>query len=141
MRVNDILSELTRQLGPMERQAEIARSLFKEKRRAEDATMSICFCWIMSGSQRRLEETGEKQAQAQEELEETKERYEKAKTEYEQLEAELEALTQTLQEKRDSVTSGQLKKQQFESQVQLLQEQINTARASDTHLKARIEGN
>ena len=38
------------------------------------------------------------------------------------------------------MTSGQLKKQQFESQVQLLQEQINTARASDTHLKARIEG-
>ena len=139
VRVNDILSELTRQLGPMERQAETARIYLKKKEELKTLDVNL-FLLDYERIAKELKETGEKQAQAQEELEETKERYEKAKTEYEQLEAELEALTQTLQEKRDSVTSGQLKKQQFESQVQLLQEQINTARASDTHLKARIEG-
>ena len=139
VRVNDILSELTRQLGPMERQAETARIYLKKKEELKTLDVNL-FLLDYERIAKELKETGEKQAQAQEELEETKERYEKAKTEYEQLEAELEALTQTLQEKRDSVTSGQLKKQQFESQVQLLQEQINTARASDTHLKSRIEG-
>lgn len=139
VRVNDILAELTRQLGPMERQAETARIYLKKKEELKTLDVNL-FLLDYERIAKELKETGEKQAQAQEELEETKTRYEKAKTEYEQLESELEALTQTLQEKRDSVTSGQLKKQQFESQVQLLQEQINTARASDTHLKARIEG-
>lgn len=43
-----------------------------------------------------------------------------------------------LQEKRDGITANQLKKQQMESQIELLKEQINTAHASDAHLKSRI---
>ena len=36
VRVNDILSELERQVGPLEKQAEKAQCIFKEKRRIKD---------------------------------------------------------------------------------------------------------
>ena len=36
IRVNDILSELEKQVGPLERQSEKAREYLKKKRRTED---------------------------------------------------------------------------------------------------------
>ena len=42
-RVNDILSELTRQLAPLEKQAETAKVLSEEKRSLKAAMISRCF--------------------------------------------------------------------------------------------------
>ena len=85
-----------------------------------------------------MEATREKQEVAQAQLEETKAEYEKTKTEYETLAQEIEALAGQLQEEEGWYHANQLKKQQMESQIELLKEQINTAHASDAHLKSRI---
>ena len=138
VRVNDILSELTRQLGPLQRQSETARVYLAKRDELKVYDVNL-FLLEFERINKELTELQEKQELTQTQLEDTKQEYEKAKLEYEQLEQEIELLNQTLQEKRDSVNAGQLRRQQFENQIQLLQEQINTARASDEHLKARIE--
>ena len=51
VRVNDILSELTRQLEPLERQSETAKIYLKKKEELS-SSISICFCsrWSASGT-------------------------------------------------------------------------------------------
>ena len=62
MRVNDILSELTRQLGPMERQAETARIYLKKKEELKTLDVNL-FLLDYERIAKELKETGEKQAQ------------------------------------------------------------------------------
>ena len=137
VRVNDILKELTRQLEPMEKQAATARIYLQKKEELKSYDINL-FLTEYEQIAKELEATREKQEVAQTQLEETKAEYEKTKTEYETLAQEIEALAGQLQEKRDGITENQLKKQQMESQIELLKEQINTAHASDAHLKSRI---
>ena len=137
VRVNDILKELTRQLEPMEKQAATARIYLQKKEELKSYDINL-FLTEYEQIAKELEATREKQEVAQAQLEETKTEYEKTKTEYETLAQEIEALAGQLQEKRDGITANQLKKQQMESQIELLKEQINTAHASDAHLKSRI---
>ena len=130
VRVNDILKELTRQLEPMEKQAATARIYLQKKEELKSYDINL-FLTEYEQIAKELEATREKQEVAQAQLEETKAEYEKTKTEYETLAQEIEALAGQLQEKRDGITANQLKKQQMESQIELLKEQINTAHASD----------
>ena len=137
VRVNDILSELTRQLGPLQRQAETAKIYLQKRDELKKYDVNL-FLLEYERIGRELGEMQEKYSVTEAQLEETRQEYEKAKEVYEKLESEIEQLDATLQEKRDTVARGQLRRQQFENQIELLKEQINTARASDEHLKTRI---
>lgn len=137
VRVNDILSELQRQLGPLERQAETAKVYLQKRDELKRYDVNL-FLLEFDRLRKELSGTQEKQNAAEEQLGQTKEKYEKAKEEYEALEAKIEELDARFQEKRDEVTQGQLCRQQFENQIQLLGEQINTSKTSDEHLRSRI---
>ena len=138
VRVNDILSELTRQLGPLEKQAETAKIYLQKRDELKKYDVNL-FLLEFERLRRELQEVEEKKNQAEEQIADTNAAYEKAKEEYELLEAELEKLDIVLQEKRESISQGQLRRQQFENQIELLGEQINTARTSDEHLKSRVQ--
>ena len=137
VRVNDILAELTRQLGPLERQAETAKVYLKKKEelKAYDVNM---FLIEFQSIKENLTSIQEKLKIAEDDLENTKKEYEKAREEYDVLESELETLGQELQEKQEQITQERLYAQQMEGQVALLKEQINTARQSDEHLQGRM---
>ncbi len=138
VRVNDILSELTRQLGPMEKQAETAKQYLQKKEALKVLEVNL----FLQEYERIMQEsasTKEKQELAGAQLEETRTSYEKAKGEYEAQETELEELSAALQAARDASAAGQLERQGYQSQIELLKEQINTAKASETHLRARVE--
>jgi chromosome segregation protein len=137
VRVNDILSELTRQLGPLEKQAETARIYLQKRDELKRYDVNL-FLLEFERLRNDLQTLEEKRSHAEGELADTKEAYEKAREEYEQQEAQMEELDRILQEKREVVSQGQLRRQQFENQIQLLGEQINTARTSDEHLQSRI---
>jgi chromosome segregation protein len=138
VRVNDILIELNRQIGPLQRQAETAKIYLqkREELKRYDANLFLLEFDRLRGE---LQETEKKQEIAGADLEQTKASYEKAKSEYEELEGQIEQLDARLQEYREQLSQGQLRRQQFENQIQLLGEQINTARASDEHLQSRIQ--
>ena len=137
VRVNDILAELTRQLGPLEKQAETAK-IYLQKRDELKACDVGLFLLEFERIRKDLEELGEKQKLAEAQLEEARAEYEKTRQDYEQQEAEIEQLDAALLEKRETVSQGQLRRQQFKNQIDLLNEQINTARTSDEHLQTRI---
>ncbi|MDY3248988.1 MAG: chromosome segregation protein SMC [Candidatus Choladocola sp.] len=137
VRVNDILTELTRQLGPMQKQAETARIYLQKRDELKTYDVNL-FLLEFERILRELLEVQEKQHGAESELEDTRREYEKTRAEYEVLETEIEQLNETLQSKKDEIAVGQLRKQQFENQIQLLREQINTAKASEEHLQSRI---
>ncbi len=137
VRVNDILAELTRQLSPLQKQAETAKIYLQKREELKNCDVGL-FLLEFERIRKDLEELGEKQKLAETQLEESREEYEKTRLDYEQQEQELEQLDAALVEKREIVSQGQLRRQQFQNQIELLREQINTARTSDEHLQARI---
>ena len=138
VRVNDILSELTRQLGPMERQAEKAKVYLKKKEELKIYDVNM-FLTDMQQLKTDLEAAKNKQKIAQDDLSQTQKDYEQAKSDYQRLEDELDALEQKRKEQQEKVTAERLRGQQLESEIALLKEQINTARQSGLHLKSRLD--
>lgn len=137
VRVNDILSELTKQLGPLERQAETARVYLKKKEELKACDVNM-FLMEMERIKSQLSEAEEKLSVSEEEIRETKTAYENTKAEYEKLEEYIEALDARIAGEKERSTKNQLLKQQLEGQINVLREQINTARLNDEHLQNRI---
>ena len=125
-RVSDILSELTRQLGPLRRQSESARIYLKKRDELKllDLNMFLVDRERMEKEYDRLQQT---YGASSEELAETKAQFEKTKEEYEVLEKQLEELEKEIEEKRGKTSENALSLKQLEGQIQVLQEQIRTA--------------
>lgn len=138
VRVNDILSELTRQLGPMERQAETAKIYLKKKEELKIYDVNM-FLMEMERIRGALRETEQKLDISVGELKETKAAHENTKLEYERLEAQLEELNLRISEEKDRAAKNQILKQQLEGQINVLKEQINTAKLNDGHLQNRMQ--
>ena len=135
VRVNDILAELTRQLGPMERQAEKAKVYLKKKEELKIYDVNM-FLSDLARLKEELEAAAEKKQIAEHDLEQSRKEYEQAREDYEKLEAELEELEQERKSQQEKVTGERLRGQQLENQIALLKEQINTASQTGLHMKA-----
>ena len=129
-RVNDILSELEKQLGPLERQSETAREYLnkKEELKAFDINM---FLLEEERLRERIRETAEKYENASSEMETSSARYEEMKAEYERIEEEVEKIDLAIENAKNQRNETNLLKQQLEGQINVLKEQINTARMND----------
>ncbi len=136
VRVTDILGELTRQLGPLEKQAETAKVYLakKEELKLLDVNLFLLEMEHMAGQ---LTELQEKRTQSGEELEQARENFETTKQEYERLEKGLEDLDQKMDQARESSKECALRRQQLEGQVELLQEQIRAGRQNYEHYQSR----
>ncbi len=138
VRVNDILAELTRQLGPMERQAEKAKVYLKKKEELKIYDVNM-FLSDLARLKEELEAAAEKKQIAEHDLEQSRKEYEQAREDYEKLEAELEELEQERKSQQEKVTGERVRGQQLENQIALLKEQINTASQTGLHMKARLD--
>ncbi len=137
VRVSDILSELERQVGPLQRQSEKAHTYLKkrEELKAYDVNMFLLESDHI-GTQ--LKETEEKYNIADEQLKETNATYERIKTEYEKLAADMQQMDEQIESLRENITSTSSTRQKLESQIQILKEQIHTAQMTDEHLSSRL---
>lgn len=138
VRVNDILSELTRQLGPLEKQSETARVYLKKKEELKYLDVNL-FLVELEHIRTQWMEVEAKRKAAEQELKETSAAFEKTKQEYEELEKQLEQLDEKIESSREASGKSVLEKQQLVSQVELLKEQIHAAHMNDDHYRARIE--
>ena len=91
VRVNDILSELTRQLEPLERQSETAKIYLKKKEELKILDINM-FLLEMERIRNDLAKVEDRYRIAEEQLKSTKEAFEHTKQEYEKLEQEQEKL-------------------------------------------------
>ena len=95
VRVNDILSELTRQLEPLERQSETAKIYLKKKEELKILDINM-FLLEMERIRNDLAKVEDRYRIAEEQLKSTKEAFEHTKQEYEKLEQEQENWTRRL---------------------------------------------
>ena len=138
VRVNDILAELERQVGPLQRQSEKAHTYLKKREELKqyDVNMFLLESERIGVQQKEVEE---KYRIADEQLKEANASYEKIKNEYEKLGNDMNAMDLQIESIRESINNSSSAKQKLESQIQILKEQIHTAQTTDEHLQNRLD--
>ncbi len=137
VRVNDILAELERQLGPLERQSEKAHLYLKKKEELKNYDVNM-FLLEVERIEHQLEEVGKNFGIANEHLGQTREQHEKMKAEYEKMEAAMESMDEKISQIKDSIAGTNVMKGKLEGQINVLKEQIHTAEMTKEHLGARL---
>ena len=136
VRVNDILSELEKQIGPLERQSEVAKVYLRKKEELKTLDVNV-FLLENNRLREQLKQVEEKYNLASGELSETSEKYEGIKAEYERIQAEIESLEEAIEQARSTVTDTGLMRGKLEGEMNVLKEQINSAKGSEAHLSNR----
>ncbi len=136
VRVNDILSELEKQIGPLEKQSEVAKIYLKKKEELKTFDVNV-FLLENSRIREQLASVEEKYGIASGDLKTTSEKYEGIKEEYEKIQQEIESLDEAIEQARTTLTDTGLLRGKLEGEINVLKEQINSAKGSETHLNNR----
>lgn len=138
VRVKDILAELEKQVGPLERQSEKAKVYLKKKEELKTLDVNV-FLLENQRVKEQLQQVEKKHGIAVDELEKASEQYENTKAEYEQIQAELEILEASIEVARSSLADTSVMRGKLEGEINVLKEQINSARSNEGHLVSRME--
>ena len=138
IRVNDILSELEKQIGPLEKQSEVAKVYLKKKEELKTLDVNV-FLLENVRLQEQLKAADEKYAIASGDLQSTSEQYEKIKEEYEQIQGQIEMLDETIEQSRSMLTDTSVLRGKLEGEINVLKEQIKSAKSNEEHLLSRKE--
>ncbi len=136
LRVKDILAELEKQIGPLERQSEVAKIYLRKKEALKTLDVNV-FLLENQRLRAQVKEVEEKYLLAVANLNDTNLRYEGIKEEYERIQAEIEQLDLAIEEARGSLTDTGLLRGKLEGEMNVLKEQINSAKGSEAHLTNR----
>ena len=137
VRVNDILAELEKQTGPLERQSEKAKIYLKKKEALKTLDVNV-FLLENVRVRKQLEEVEGKLHIAGGDLDETTQKYESIKEEYEQIQGQIEMLEQAIEEARSTLTDTGMMRSKLEGEINVLKEQIHSAEGNEEHLQSRI---
>ncbi len=138
VRVNDILAELERQVGPLERQAEKARIYLKKKEELKTYDVNM-FLLEVERIEEQLKDVQGKFTIADQELKDANEAYEKAKSDYEKMEQDMADMDEKITGIRENISNSTVMKGKLEGQINVLNEQIHTAEMTDEHLQSRLD--
>ena len=139
VRINDILSELEKQLGPLSRQSEVAKVYLKKRDILKEMDLNL-FLLEEENLKEILEELAKNYTIAKDELTDCEAEYEKTKEDYEKNQEILKELEEKQEFFRTQLTDNTLKKEQLEGQIAVLREQIVNIENNDANLQERIEG-
>lgn len=138
VRVNDILSELEKQVGPLERQSEKAKIYLKKKEELKTYDVNM-FLMEMERMEEQLKNVEENVGIVEKDLEESNRSYTNIKAEYEQMEQDMEAADERIAALREELGNTTVLKGKLEGQINVLKEQIHTAEQSEEHFRSRQE--
>ncbi len=139
LRIADILAELTKQVGPLEKQSEKAKIYLAKREELKERDLAL-FSVNDARTEEQLKEFHEKNKAAGEELASVSGELEKTKQEYDEVEKQMEELDQKILDIRSSASDSALKKQQLENQIKLLEEQIKGAASNRVLYEEQIQG-
>lgn len=136
-RINDILSEIEKQVGPLERQSAVAKEYlrYRDELKTLDVNLFLLEHDRIAVDKQTLEE---KVAIATNDLNSTRASYDLTKVEYEKLENELETFNGELDDAKTRLSENKIKKEQQEGQVLVMNEQILATKQSNEHFKTRL---
>lgn len=138
VRIEDILSELEKQVGPLEKQSEKAHEylIYRDELRGLDVNI---FLMEYDQIHTEMEDVSRKQDIASADLENARKEFEETKNEYAQVEEILEKQNQSLEQNRENLTTSRVSLNEQEGNVKVLQEQIRSAGQNEEHYKERLE--
>lgn len=136
-RVNDILSELEKQVGPLEKQAETAKRylLYKEEMKKLDVNV---FLLDSDRIQTSMKENQDKLTIVAARTAELNQQYETIRTEYDRLEAELEQYNKKIDIEKTQITDLKLAVERAEGEIKVLNQKISSVRLTDEHISEQI---
>ena len=132
LRVKDILAELEKQTGPLEKQSEIAKEYLKKKEELKilDVNMFLLETDRIKGQ---LQQLDEKINIASQDLSEAKDSYESIKEDYDRVEEMVAELDASIENKRKKLSDNSLLREKLEGEIKVLQEKINSAKNNNEH--------
>ncbi len=126
VRIKDILSELEKQVEPLEKQAQTAKEYLNLKEELKVYDIHL-FLAENQGLKDQLENVQAKLSIVQCDFQSSKRAYEKAKEDYEKVEKELEELSKKTEFTQNQAAQEKLSKEKKEGEKNLLKEQIRSA--------------
>lgn len=137
-RINDILSELEKQVGPLKKQSETAKEFLKYREQLKRLEVNLFLDEFedLQASQEKIEENIQI---ATKEYREQEEKFEHIKEEYEQIGRALEQKDYVLEQNRNTINEKRIHKEQLEGNIKVCKEQIIAAQQNDAHFKERVK--
>ncbi len=126
VRVNDILAELERQVGPLERQSEKAKQYlsYKENLKTLDVNTFLLDHKRLNQS---LIDIEEKLSVANNDLDQVKGQYEGVREEYDRMQEEIASLDKAIEKARSELSNTDLMRSNLEGQINVFKENIRAA--------------
>ena len=137
VRVTDILSELTKQLEPLERQSETAKIYLAKRENLKELDINM-FLLEYEHTGNLIRELEEKTRIAENQLKEAQNAHSRTKDEYERLEKILEELNERMEALREESRDRAIRKQQLSGEINVLHEQILAGEQNDSHYRSRL---
>ncbi|MCD8379860.1 MAG: chromosome segregation protein SMC [Lachnospiraceae bacterium] len=136
VRVNDILSELERQIGPLERQSEKARTYLKKKEELKALDIN-CFLLEHERLQGELTRVEENYRIVSEDYQNVTQQFEDIRREYDAATAGIADCEERMEKSRTEANDAGLLRGRLEGQINVYREQIKSAENNEEHFKER----
>ncbi|WP_346699149.1 chromosome segregation protein SMC [Catenibacillus scindens] len=137
-RVNDILSELEKQVGPLKRQADTARTYLKMRDHLKLLDVHLYIAQY-SKIKEDMRAVDEKLEIVNGDINQTQQQLDKTREEYDRLEQEMESYDQAIEEKRVRQNESRINREKLSGQLKLAGEQMNSIRQNVENGQIRIE--
>ena len=136
VRVNDILAELEKQTGPLEKQSEKAKVYLKKKEEMKTLDVNM-FLLENNRMQQQLTDVTGRYEIAQTDLNKAKDSFAGIKEEYERVVSEIERLEEEIGRERENLSNASELRGKLEVQINILKEQIRSAGDNREHFAQR----
>jgi chromosome segregation protein len=138
VRVNDILSELERQIGPLEKQSEAAKIYLNKRDVLKNLDVNL-FLQEDGRLEKQTEELADKLSVAESQRDDARHEYARIGTEYQksrdasaQIEADMDQL-------REQISRMEMDRQKHTGDIQILEEQIRGIQNDELHYNTRLQ--
>ena len=138
VRLNDILSEVERQVGPLEKQAEAAKVYLKKKEELKELDANV-FVVESERYENQARDLEEKYKVVENDAAEVDRQMEESREKYDNMGHEISALEELISNMRNELSTSSVQKGKIDAQIQVLNEQINSIHSADEHFKGRME--
>lgn len=137
-RVNDILKELEKQVGPLKEQSETARKYLAFKNELKNLDVNA-FLLEIEKIRTALEEDQKRLQIVNDDIEVNKQDYEQTKEEYEQIENTIEQLNSIIDSSKNEIHENKLAKERAEGEINVINQQIITLKMNDKNIHEQID--
>ena len=137
VRIEDILSELTKQVEPLERQAGKAKEYLKYREELKSHDINL-FVFEYDRINEEIKAVEQKKEIADTDLANATKEFEQGKLAYDELERVLEECNHKLENDVDEISRDRMLLNTYENDIKVFNEQINTIKQNETHYREQI---